>query len=69
MATDPVGLVVESGAQTYYTYDGVNLVLPPVLIQIFADSVTCEIECPIRADNTTPTRVNDIVVGERIITL
>ena len=32
MATDPVGLVVESGAQTYYTYDGVNLVLPPVLI-------------------------------------
>jgi len=63
----PVGLVIESGAQTYYTYDSVDLVLPQVLIQVVADSVTSEVECPIWADNAAATRVNDLVIGDRII--
>ena len=67
MASHPVGLVVESGAQTYYTYDGIDLVLTPVLVQVVADSVTSEVECPIWADNAAATRVNDLVIGDRII--
>lgn len=40
-----IRFVVESSAQTYYAYDGIDLILPPVLIQVFIFSVTSETEC------------------------
>lgn len=62
-----IRFVVERSAQTYYAYDGIDLIFPSVLIQVFTFSVTSEIECSIWADNTTTTSVNDLSIVDRII--
>ena len=67
MTTDPVRLVVECRSHACYTYYGIDLIFPPVLIQVLSSSVTGKKECTIGIDNTTATGISDLIVGDRVI--
>lgn len=67
VATDVVGVVFGSGAQTSYTHNGVNLVLPPVFVQVSAYGIGSEVECPVFGDWAAAKRVDDVVVDHRVI--